>query len=204
MSFEPAFAELMTRLRGGDPEAAEVVFRRFAVRLIGLARVNLDSRLQQKLDPEDVVQSAFKSFFVRHADGQYELDDWDSLWSLLTVVTLRKCGHRCRHFRAMQRDVRREEAGGTEPDEGPVWAAICREPTPQEAFEFAEVVEGLFRGLGETDRLILQSTLQGSTPQQVSQEAGVSGRTVYRLLERIKGRLLRQISDPVQLNAADS
>src|SRR5262249_58687579 len=93
MSEDAAFAEVMGRLRAGDQAAAAEVFRRFANRLIGLARTHLDRRLRQKVDPEDVMQSALKSFFVRHADGEFDLTGWDSLWSLLVGIPLRKGGH---------------------------------------------------------------------------------------------------------------
>ena len=59
----------MERLRAGDDEAAREVFDRFARRLVGLARRRFDRRLAHRVDPEDVVQSAFKSFFVRHREG---------------------------------------------------------------------------------------------------------------------------------------
>ena len=108
MSSDDSFADLVVRLRAGAPDAAGEIFRRFARRLIGLARLHLDARLRQKIDPEDVMQSALKSFFIRHAGGAFDLDSWDSLWSLLTVITLRKCGHKLEHFQAACRDVRRE------------------------------------------------------------------------------------------------
>src|SRR5580692_11428902 len=99
MSVDPSFDTVMQRLRAGDDEAAADVFRRFADRLIGLARSRLDERLRQKVDPEDVMQSVFKSFFRVQADGKLDLANWDSLWALLTVITLRKCGHRIEYFR---------------------------------------------------------------------------------------------------------
>ena len=43
-------------------------FERFTRRLIGLARRHLDERLQHKIDPEDVVQSAYKSLYIRYGD----------------------------------------------------------------------------------------------------------------------------------------
>jgi DNA-directed RNA polymerase specialized sigma24 family protein len=49
-----------------DEQAARENFDRFARRLIGLARTRLDRRIRQKIDPEDVVQSVFRSFFTRH------------------------------------------------------------------------------------------------------------------------------------------
>jgi RNA polymerase sigma-70 factor (ECF subfamily) len=91
MSPESSFADLMARLRAGDRDASALVFERFTRRLIGLARAHLDARLRQKVDPEDVLQSAYKSFFIRHARGEFDIDGWDGLWALLTVITVRKC-----------------------------------------------------------------------------------------------------------------
>jgi RNA polymerase sigma-70 factor (ECF subfamily) len=191
MAQEPSFEALMDRLRGGDPDAADEIFRRFACRLIGLAHQRLDARVRQKVDPEELVQSALKSFFWRYAEGHYQLHDWDSLWSLLTVITLRKCGYHVRRLRAERRDVRREVAAGSDADGVGGWEAIAREPTPAEAALLAEAVEQLFRGLDEVDRGILERSLQGYKPDEVAQAVGVSRRTVYRLLERVKGRLER-------------
>src|SRR5262245_47104649 len=41
---------------------------RFSRRLIGLARVHLGGRLRTKVDPEDVVQSAYKSLLGRYGE----------------------------------------------------------------------------------------------------------------------------------------
>jgi hypothetical protein len=64
---------------------------RFASRLIALARAELDSRIRQKVDPEDVLQSVYKSFFRRHAEGEFDLDGWDRLWAVLATITINKC-----------------------------------------------------------------------------------------------------------------
>ena len=37
-----------------------------------------------------------------------EVGSWDSLWGLLTVITLRKCSERAAYYRAQCRDVARE------------------------------------------------------------------------------------------------
>jgi RNA polymerase sigma-70 factor (ECF subfamily) len=186
------FDDLIVRLRANDSTAAEAVFRRFASRLIALAHSRLDARMRGKTDPEDVAQSALKSFLLHVRDGEYDLNDWDSLWSLLTVITLRKCNYRVRHFRAARRDVRKEIVATARNDEA-AWELIARDPTPEEAFELIEVTEELFRGLDPIDSRILQLSLQGYTPGDAAREAGVSERTAYRLLERVKGRLTRKI-----------
>jgi RNA polymerase sigma-70 factor (ECF subfamily) len=145
------------------------------------------------VDPEDVLQSVFRSFFVRQADGQFELESWDSLWSLLTILTLRKCRYRVRLFRTARRDVRRELAPITAAEDDSLigWEAIAREPTPAEAALLAETVEQLFRGLDSEDRRIVELSLQGYKPAEISVQTNRAERTVYRLLERIKGKLER-------------
>jgi RNA polymerase sigma-70 factor (ECF subfamily) len=190
MSEESSFAELLDGLRRGDEGAAQELFRRYAGRLIGLARSRLSDQLRGKVDPEDVMQSVFKSFFRRQAAAEYELDSWDSLWSLLTVITLRKCGYRTRHFRAARRDVRREQTVDAA-DAAADWQALAREPSPDEAAALTETVEQLLRGLDERERAIVELALQGLKAPEISPQVGVAERSVYRVLERVKGRLER-------------
>jgi RNA polymerase sigma-70 factor (ECF subfamily) len=200
MPEEPPFSELMARLRQGDDEAARRIFQRFAHRLIALARSRLDARVRQKVDPEDVLQSALGSFFRRQAVGEWELDNWDSLWSLLTVITLRKCGHRVEYFRAACRDVQRELSPPTVTDgESAVsWQGIARDPTPAEAAMLAETVEHLMRSLDERDRRILELSLRQEPVPQISAEVGCTERTVRRVLERVRKRLERQRADAAE------
>ena len=142
----------MSGLREGSPEAADVVFRRFAARLIGLARLNLDARVRQKVDPEDIVQSVLKSFFWRHADGQFELDDWDSLWRLLVVITLRKCGREVKRFFGPHHDVRQEmKRPRSKEDSRRSWQLVDPEPTPAEAVRLADLVEQCMKDLSDID-----------------------------------------------------
>lgn len=182
-----AFADLMARLGRGDEAAATEIFQRFAHRLIGLAKSRLHQFSPQKVDPEDVMQSVLKSFFLRHKEEQFEVRDWDGLWGLLTFVTLRKCGHRIEYLRAACRDVRREITRQPAGDElSPGWEAIAREPTPSEAAMLAETVEQLMNKLGPRDRDILALSLQGHTTPEISAQVGCTERTVQRILAGIK------------------
>ena len=97
-------------------DAARALFERFARRLIGLARSHLDARFLRKIDPEDVVQSVFKSFFLRYGEGALAAEGWDGLWGLLTCITLRKCSERVRYLRAECRDIAREAVGTPGPE----------------------------------------------------------------------------------------
>src|SRR3954468_7473777 len=94
------FTRLMVRLRTGEDAAAREVFERFAGRLVALARRRFNRLLARKVDPEDVGQSAYKSFFVRHRAGTLDVGGWDGLWNLLSLITLRKCADRAEYFLA--------------------------------------------------------------------------------------------------------
>jgi RNA polymerase sigma-70 factor (ECF subfamily) len=194
MSPNDSFAALMTRLRSGEDTAAREVFVRFAARLAGLARTHLDARLAVKVDPEDVVQSAYKCFFLRLRDGQLDVGTWDGLWGVLTMITLRKCADRAAYYRAEKRDVAREtapEAGG---DSAPGMShlALDREPLPDEAAALAETVDALFRTIDDPDeRAILELSLQGYTATEISQQLGRAERSVRRIRERVRVRLER-------------
>ena len=78
MGTSSSFTDVMARLRAGDEDAARQVFQRFVHRLVGLARVRLGRDLRRRVDPEDVVQSAYKSFFLRYEEGKVEVRDWGS------------------------------------------------------------------------------------------------------------------------------
>lgn len=190
MPRQESFPELIARVKAGESSAATEIFNRFARRLIGLARMHLDSRVRQKIDPEDVLQSAFKSFFLRHADGQFVLNDWDDLWSLLVTITLRKCGHQIEHYRAACRDVGREQLAPE--DSAGSWQALAKDPSPAEATLLAEAVTQLLSSLGdERERRMVELSLQGYSVAEVSAEVGRSERTVQRVLGRVCTRLQR-------------
>ena len=187
--------ELLARLRAGDEQAAAEVFGRFAHRLVGLARQQLPKALRGKEDPEDAVQSALKSFYMRYAAGQYELTSWDDLWGLLTRITAHKCGHRLARFQAARRDVRREVSAPAADDSNRPWEILAREPTPEQALLLAELLEELHRPLGERDRAILTLRLQGEEVATICAQLQCSERTVFRVLGRIRSKLELQCQE---------
>jgi RNA polymerase sigma-70 factor (ECF subfamily) len=191
-----SFDDIMRRLRAGDEDAAAAVFHRFAQRLVALARSRLDSRLRQKVDPEDVVQSVYKSFFLRYAGGQLDPHNWDSLWTLLTVITLHKCGRWQEHFHAGRRTLDAEVAlPPPTGDSGSGWEALAGDPTPSEVVLLTETVEELLRGVEGRNREIVTLALQGHTASEISAQLNRSERTVYRVLAWIKKRLRTRMAE---------
>jgi RNA polymerase sigma factor (sigma-70 family) len=176
-------------------DAAQAVFERFTRRLIGLARTQLDAQFRHKIDLEDVVQSVYKSFFIRYGEGALAAEGWDGLWGLLTCITVRKCADRVRYHRAERRDLAREASARA--DAEPWREAVGREPTPDEAAVLAETVEGLLRGLNDDERSVVELSLQGYSTQEIGDTLGRAERSVRRLRERVRKQLERSRAEGV-------
>jgi RNA polymerase sigma-70 factor (ECF subfamily) len=194
MSDGSSFNDLISRLDQGHQSAATEVFERFAGRLVALARSRMNPRLLQKVDPEDVAQSALASFFRAHGKERFRFDDWGGLWGLLVTMTLRKCGRRVEEFHAARRDVRREMRQPESEDNSARQEPTDPEPTPVEAAALTEIIEQVMSHLEARGRQVLTLRLRGYTVQEISHEIGRTERTVHRVLDQIK-RLLKQRSD---------
>jgi RNA polymerase sigma-70 factor (ECF subfamily) len=186
-----SFAEFLTKLRGKDGAAAQELFARFTHQLIALAHRKIDAALRHKVDPEDVVQSAYKSFFFRYSADNLEVVNWNSLWGLLTCITMRKCAERAAYHRAERRDPAREVSAPPGYDTGSWLEPFGREPTPLEAAVLSETVEQLLAGLDEDERPILELSLQGFTTREIGERLGRAERTVRLLREGVRHRLER-------------
>jgi RNA polymerase sigma-70 factor, ECF subfamily len=174
-----------------DPRApdARAAFERFTCRLVALARGHLDARLRTRIDPEDIVQSVYKSFLLRYGVEKLAGEEEHGLWALLTRITLRKCADRARYHRAERRDAAREEAAA---GEGAPWQDVAgREPTPDDAAALTETVERLLRDLDDDQRAILELSLQGYSTLEISERLGRAERSVRRVRERTRARLER-------------
>src|SRR5499427_9471668 len=144
-----SFAVFLSRLKARDDAAARELFGRFTHQLVALALRHIDAGLRHKVDPEDVVQSAYKSFFLRYGAGNLDLVNWNSLWGLLTLITVRKCAERAAYHRAERRDAAREVTLSPAGEAAPWQEPLGREPTPLEAAVLNETVEQLLAGLDE-------------------------------------------------------
>jgi RNA polymerase sigma-70 factor, ECF subfamily len=196
MSDNENFTLLMTRLREGDEEAAAELFHRFAGRLAVLAGRRLGPRARVKVDPEDVVQSAFKSFFKRQAAGQFRLQGWEALWALLTTITLHKCGHKLAYLHGAKRDINREVAPAAPDLSDASWHFLANDPTPHQATVLTETVDHLLSQLDGCHRDIFRLALDGYSSPEIAEQLDVTERTVQRVLKRIREKLERMAADP--------
>jgi RNA polymerase sigma-70 factor (ECF subfamily) len=186
----PSFDDWLARIRARDETAAGVLFARFARRLLGLARQRLDARLAGKVDPEDIVQSVLCTVCLRLGRGEFDLIDWDSLWGLLTCVTVRKCCKWRAHFLAARRDVGREQPLPAFDNGEADQALMSRDPDPAEADLLHDTLQDLLRGLNDLERQItLLRLVEGLRAVQIAEQLGCSQSKVSRVLSFVAGRL---------------
>jgi RNA polymerase sigma factor (sigma-70 family) len=144
----------------------------------------------RRVDLKEVANSALMSFFRGYAGGKFELEGWDSLWEVLLVITLRKCGRRIEYFRTQRRSVLQDVQSAANPEDPTAsWEAIAHEPTPEEAAVLNETVEQVLRSLHERERPILVLALQGYSLPEISKQTHRTERTVYRVLKRVREKL---------------
>ena len=191
MSARETAKQLLESWRSGNEAAAEELHCRYAQRLCRLADAQIGARLGRRVGPEDVVQSAFRTFFRRSADGQFHIDHSGSLWRLLVRITLNKIRQQGERHRAGKRDMAREVYAGSD-QLGPEF--IARGPTADEAVALAEEIEHLIAGLKSPEPEVFRLRLQGHSTSEIAAQVGCSRWTVRRVLDRVGEQLEERLA----------
>jgi len=195
MSLDTPSTELVTRYRAGDEHAADELFRRYLGRLTVLARSRLSPKIARRVDPEDVVLSAYRSFFIRSRDGRLTLERSGDLWRILVAITLNKLHRTVAHHRAQRRSVTREEPGAISSfEECGLWNPTAPIQA-DEAVALAELLETVLSELEPQARFILEMRLQDYEIREIASAIGRSERTIQRELQEIQTRLARLLPD---------
>jgi RNA polymerase sigma factor (sigma-70 family) len=171
--------QLLLRCRQGDEDASREIFERYLARLTALARSRQAPRLARRTDPEDIVLSAYRSFFVGARDGRFVLQRSGDLWRLLVSITLHKLYRQVKRHSAESRDVQREEMLGEN-------VAFSQEPTAEEAVALADELEAILKPLDPLLRRVLELRLQGESLEEIAAITMRSERTVRRSLAELR------------------
>jgi RNA polymerase sigma-70 factor (ECF subfamily) len=172
------------RLQRADPAAAAEVFDRYARRLVRVAQQHLGRRVAGRLDGDDVVQSAFRTFFRRGQLGEFRIDTSAQLWRLLVKITVLKARALGRFHTADKRNAG-AEAGG----EAVVPMLTDADPGPAEAAALVDQIEALLAGLPAEYGDVLERRLAGETVTHIAAGLGLSRQGVYRMLDLLQERL---------------
>lgn len=151
-----------------------------------MARARLSPMLATRTDPEDIVMSAYRSFFVGARAGRFTLSRSGDLWKLLATITLRKLYRQARR----QRTAGRSSAMETPLVEKDVFG---REPSPEEVVGLSDELEALLSRLDPLARRVVELRLQEESLTTIAELTGRSERTIRRTLAEIRGSLAKRM-----------
>ncbi len=180
----------VTRLQGGDAEAAQKLWDRYFEKLLVVAQARIKDCPRAILNAEDIAVSVFESLWRGAQQGRFrKLSDRDELWWLLLALTRQKAANHIRRESAQKR------GGGAVPlsltgmsgARNGFHDLMSDDPTP----EFALIMEEEYSrimGLLRDDRLrqIAVLKLEGYTNQEICQQLEISPATVTRKLGLIR------------------
>jgi RNA polymerase sigma factor (sigma-70 family) len=193
MSAPGSVSHWILALKDGDSAAAQPLWERYYKQLVALASKKLNSARRRVADEEDVVQNAFHSFFRAVDQGRFpQLEDRDSLWRLLVVITANKA------IKQLEHEGRKKRGGGTAVnrvvqhslvpnDQATLVQCVGAEPSPDFAAQVAEEYRRLLDVLGDDSlRRVAVWKMEGYGNDEIARLLDCSLRTVGRKLESIR------------------
>jgi RNA polymerase sigma-70 factor (ECF subfamily) len=173
------------KVRAGNEDAARQLFDQYAERLVALAKRRISQRLSGRVDPEDVVQSVFRTFFQRAREGQFVINEQDDIGKLLVRITVHKTLRQVAYHKAEKRNASAEVGQGVEAQRA--WEELLdAEPTPEQAVTFLDELESFLNQLRPDEKQILELRLQGWNNQEIAEKMGIYDRKIRRVFERIR------------------
>lgn len=188
---DPSDHSLLRRFRRGQDDGPTLLYLRYAERLHALAASQSSPDLGPRLDPEDIVQSVFRTFFRRVAEGQYDVPEGEEIWKLLLVIALNKIRAVGTYHRAARRDVRKT-AGGASYE----WAVDSASGRDEAALAVLRmVIDEVLDNLPEAHRPIIELRIEGYEVAEIAGKVRRSKRTVERVLQEFRKRLDAQVHE---------
>ena len=180
---------LVVMVRDGDEDAAGILYQRYAKRVLGLVRSRFGEKLWASTEPEDIVQSVFRSVFQGVQSGNYDAPPGTTLWNLLAVIAVNKLASKYEYYSAKRRDVDRNEPLESGSDK--LSLAI-----DQASVEFFEVsIRETIELLNSREQEVLSLRVQGHSVAEISEMVDRSRRGVERSLQQIRERLANLLLD---------
>ncbi len=187
----PSDGSLLARVQAGSQDAAGELYHRYAQRLLALTRAKCGTDLAARVDVEDIVQSAFGSFFRGAQQGLYAAPNGEELWGLLLVIAVNKVRAKGAHHRAAKRDVRKTAGGDV------LGAAGFDPPADDESAGhiLRMVVDEVLGRLPAGHRDVVRLRIEGYEVGEVATRTGKSKRTVERLLQEFRTRAAEMLGE---------
>ena len=136
-----------------------------------------------RIDPEDVIQSAFRTFFSRVRNDEFTFEGQSDLFKLLVRLTVNKTLRQIAHHRAAKRDPGKEAGQGSSADDVFRALAAC-EPSPDVEVALVDEFERFLSQFSTFDRKVLEMKLDGHSTAEIAEALGSYERKIRRVLER--------------------
>ena len=189
MSEASTFEELIRRVRAGDQDAATLLVRRYEPAIRRAVRFRLaDARLGNLFDSMDICQSVLRSFFVRAASSQYDLETPEQVLSLLTAMARNKLASQARKQRSLRRDNRRASSiseGGSR--------LVAPGDSPSAAMVVLDLQQEVRRRLTPDEWQLLDLKNQGLDWATIAVRVGGNAETLRRKLARAIDRVVEEL-----------
>jgi RNA polymerase sigma-70 factor (ECF subfamily) len=190
------FAELMSRVRAGHPEAAAELVRQFEPEIRLEVRVRLrvqDPRMRRLLDSMDITQSVFGSFFAGVSVGRFVPQNPEQLLGLLATMTRNKLLTQVRNHRRQRRDVRR-----LQPIDAAAHHIAADGESPSEFVAGAELLRAIRGKLSEEERRVADLRGHGETWGAIADKLGGTADGRRKQVERALARIVRELNLDVE------
>lgn len=172
------------KVRLGENVAAEALWLRYLPRLLGLAQRTLSGRCGTTTAPDDIVQSAFFSFWKRASVGDFGA--WlnrNDIWNLLAVITVRKAHQTTRRALTLKRGGGQvlNESESPEVNDRPFRLEEAVAALPTDKFDLC--CEEYLLALDDETRAVVVLRLMGHTNREAADLLNCAERTIERKLD---------------------
>ncbi len=183
-------AELMTRVRAGDQDAAAVLVKQYEPLIRRIVRLRLeDQRLSRVFESMDVCQSVLGSFFVRAAMGQFDVQEPGQLVNLLITMTRNKVASTARREYRQKRDRRRVSDG----DSQQLARVAANSETPSVIVGGRELIDQAKALMRDEEKQISELRSAGCSWEEVAQKMGGTAQSRRVQFMRATTRIMAQL-----------
>ena len=174
---------IMLRLDAGESQAFQELFDQYSDRLRTIVSRNVNQKLAKRFDSDDVLQSAYRTFFRRLGGAEFNIANSQELWRLLVKITICKTQTFARRHTADKRNVDAENR------EADLTLVLQNEASVEDAASLWEEVNDVLAGLPEQAGTIFYLRLEGESKTGIAEQLDLSRQTVHRTLKLIHNRL---------------
>jgi RNA polymerase sigma-70 factor (ECF subfamily) len=188
---EEDLAGLVERVKIGDEAAIRDLIRRFEKDVRTIVRVRLPQSLRSQFDSMDFVQAVWQSVLTSEVQDLGRFTTAQHLRGFLAGVARNKVFEEYRRrTRTRKYSLKREEPLYVRRGDRDVPREVpAPDPTPSQDAQARDRLAQLVAGRTPQEAEVVELRLQGLTFEEISEQTGLSERSVRRIIEAIRQRM---------------